>query len=93
MYTPRPVSLSALRPVSSRPSGAQVMLCVLALAAASLLCAEGAEKRFVLAERLGRGYTNELVTFPFEALKGVCVIESVRATGPSGPGRGPARRR
>lgn len=63
--------------------------CALVLAAVSLLCAsllsaEGTEKRLVLAEHLGQEWTNELVTFPFEASKGACVVESVHATGPLG---------
>ena len=35
-------------------------------------------------EQLNRSYTNELVSFPFEARKGECVPQSIQVTGPRG---------
>ena len=44
-----------------------------------------AEQELVLQERLKRQWTNELVTFSFEAAEGQCHRDSVRLVGPRGP--------
>ncbi|MHB9131670.1 MAG: hypothetical protein ACYDBB_11355 [Armatimonadota bacterium] len=43
-----------------------------------------AEKRIVLPEQLNVHWSRELVTYPFTADNGACVVESVRLTGPQG---------
>jgi hypothetical protein len=59
------------------------------LAVAAMAIAGGnidaAEKPILVADYVGRGWTNELVRFAFEAGKKECVAESVRMKGPKGP--------
>ena len=43
------------------------------------------EQEIVLQDHLEQKWSNELVTFPFEALKGQCHRDSVTLEGPSGP--------
>ena len=49
------------------------------------LSAHGADQVLTLKESLGLSWTNELVSFPFEAKKGDCVAASIQVTGPRGP--------
>ncbi len=53
---------------------------LLAIAAAS----DAGEKTIALRDHLKTTWSNELVTYPFEAAKGQCHVESVTLSGPKG---------
>jgi len=61
-----------------------VVLGGLVLAGALRPVAAG-EYRIVLKERLNRQWTNELLSYPFEAPQGACHVDSVSLEGPAGP--------
>lgn len=66
----------------------EVMLFVVAVISLFVLAipgAAGAERTFVLEERLNRSWQRELVTYSFEAPEGQCALDSLTLEGPQGP--------
>jgi hypothetical protein len=49
------------------------------------LSAQAAEKTMILKDQLNRAWTNELVSYAFEAPKGACAAGSIALKGPNGP--------
>ena len=47
--------------------------------------ATAGEDQIALKEHVGRPWTNELLSYPFEALEGACHVDSVGLGGPEGP--------
>jgi len=67
----------------SKASGLAILIAAMTLACVSMVRA--GEQRIVLRDYINQQWTNQLVTFPFEAERGQCHPDSIRLVGPRGP--------